>query len=134
MIRSAFKLLFLIAVCLFFIFVVATCTVENARADIPSKGDPAPVVKDHCIDHREWLAGTRTDRTRMEKSMGVYKDGKIVSSQHKGRHIIVQYKWCGHSLDDGYYEIAYSLSERTGYHMSSYFSEWRFGQYAKRVV
>lgn len=90
-------------------------------------------VHDKCIDHKEFLGAVRADQTRLEKSMGVYGDGYRIYQKNHAKYTIERYFWCGHSLDDGYYQISYSKN-KAGLYMAGYISEWRFGQYAKKAV
>jgi|SRR5215216_6802559 len=108
----------------------------SGRASAVDKTPPhvLPVTKhDKCIDHKEFIRAVRADQTRLEKSMGVYGDGYQIYSKEHAKYTIVRYFWCGHKLDDGYYQISYSRN-KAGLYMAGYISEWRFGQYAKRAV
>jgi hypothetical protein len=43
---------------------------------------------------------------QIETWADVRGEGKIVNTQRHGKYIVKQYRWCGHTLGDGYFQIS----------------------------
>lgn len=115
-----------IIVVVILIIVGAIINAIGGGANAVDKTPPANHVVgkvDHCINHKEWVNAVRADKTRFEKSLGVYQDGRRVET--KAKNIIVRYPWCNRTVDEGYYQVAY-YKNKAGYWMAQYFSEWDF--------
>lgn len=80
---------------------------------------------DGCISWSEWQTLKRGPKREVEAAMGVVGAGTIVWTGGHGDNIIVRYRWCGHTLSEGYFQIRYDRN-RYGTYMANYITWFNF--------
>ena len=104
--RTALAAVLLAAVLLVRFTALAAAVSAPARADASvSAVDGKPWLSENCISYKEFK--TMQGGTMRQIETTVDATGTVVHTQYNGRVLIVQYKWCDHSIHDGFFQIGY---------------------------
>ena len=78
-----------------------------------------------CVSFNEYQTITRSTMSNVEAFLEVTGQGSVVVYQNQGQNIVKQYAWCGHTTNQGYFQIAYAKN-LNGQYMSQYISWFDF--------
>lgn len=102
------------------VLAVAAGLVISDQADARTKR-----TGDGCISAAEYRAAQRDTMHNLEHQLGVAGAGTIVKTQQHGRHVLKQYRWCGHPVSEGYFQVFYSRN-KAGAYMSQYVTWFQY--------